>query len=241
MYTSFDDKIQPNSKSCFFWQQPNPTNEEQCEDQFNECFANVSEHDVILNSIEKIDACINANIRQENYAVAIALIDKLISHRPGNAVNYNNRGLMHFKNNQFTAAIDDLNRALEINPKLDSAYNNRANCHAAQGDLISAISDYDEALNINPGNLRAWINQGITFRDINSFDLALGNFDICLILGSSFKSNIYGERGRTYHLRGDWNCAVSDYRRSLDLLERSANSDHYQVKVQSWLDELMNY
>ncbi len=237
MYTSFDDKIQPNSKSCFFRQQLNPSSEDQVSNYYSDC----SEQDSILNAIEEIDACISANIRQENYAVAIALIDQLINHQPDSAINYNNRGLMHFKNNQLAEAIDDLNRALAINPKLDSAYNNRANCHAAQGDLVAAISDYDEALDINPGNLRAWINQGITFRDISSYDLALGNFDICLILGSSLKSTIYGERGRTYHLRGDWNCAVSDYNRALSLMEKLADSDDYRSKVQSWLDELINY
>lgn len=237
MYTSFDDKIQPNTDSCFFWRQQNQISEERVSDHY----ANFSEQDAILNSLKDIDACISEHIRQENYAVAIALINTLINRQPESAINYNNRGLMHFKNHQFEEALDDLNQALAINPKLDSAYNNRANCHAAQGDLVAAISDYDEALDINPGNLRAWINQGITFRDIKSYDLALGNFDICLILGSSFKSTIHAERGRTYHLRGDWNCAVSDYRLSLKLLEGSVDSDNYREKVQSWLDELMNY
>lgn len=237
MYISFDDKIQPNSKSRFFWQQPNPLQE----DGVSKCCANFSEQDTIANSLAEIDACISANICQENYAVAIALIDKLINHQPGSAINYNNRGLMHLKNRQFAEAIDDLNRALVINPKLDSAYNNRANCYAAQGDLVAAISDYDEALDINPGNLRAWINQGITFRDMNSYDLAIGNFDICLILGSSFRATIHGERGRTYHLRGDWNCAVADYRLSLDLLATMTSSANYRAKVQSWLDDLIGH
>jgi len=237
MYISFDDKIQPKNQPSFFWQRPKPKNEA----PLNEYSVNFAKQDAMPSSLEEIDACISENIRQENYAVAIALIDKLINHQPSSAINYNNRGLMHFKNHQFVKAIDDLNQALAINPKLDSAYNNRANCYAAQGDLVTAISDYDEALDINPGNLRAWINQGITFREMKSYDLALGNFDICLILGSSLKSTIHGERGRTYHLRGDWNCAVSDYRLSLKFLEKMVDSEDYQLKIQSWLDELMNY
>lgn len=236
MYISFDDKTQPNNQSNLFWQQSAPPQE----DHSGKYPASSSEQDTIANSLAKIDACISENIRKENYAVAIALIDKLISHQPGSAVHYNNRGLMHFKNHHFTKAIDDLNQALTLNPRLDSAYNNRANCYAAQGDLVAAISDYDEALNINPGNLRAWINQGITFRDMKSYGLALENFDICLILGSSFKSTIYGERGRTYHLRGDWNCAVSDYHLSLRLLKETAESESYHSKVQSWLNELIS-
>ena len=132
--------------------------------------------------------------------------------------------------------------ALEINPYLDSAYNNRANCYAAKGDFQDAIADYDLALDLNPTNLRAWINQGIAFRELELYTLSIENFDIALILGDTWQSEIYariyGERGRTCHLRGDWNCAVSDYQQALDLLVEQPYSLDYFCKVQEWLDKL---
>ncbi|VEP15151.1 Tetratricopeptide TPR_2 repeat protein [Hyella patelloides LEGE 07179] len=195
---------------------------------------------LIVSSENQIHSYIEKTVNQGNYAVAISLINELISRYPNSAINYNNRGLMYFRNNQLSEALDDLTHALEINPKLDSAYNNRANCHAAQGNLIAAVSDYDEALDLNPTNLRAWINQGITFRDLDFFDLALENFDIALIVGNSLQERIHGERGRTYHLRGDWNCAVADYQTALQLLSNQGDLQSYQSKVQGWLDDLLN-
>ncbi len=183
---------------------------------------------------------IEENIAQENYAVAIALIDQLISLRPNSAVNYNNRGLMHFRNNQLTEALQDLTHALEIDPNLDSAYNNRANCYVAQGNFADAISDYDLALDINPANIRAWINQGITFRDMGNHDAAINNFDISLILSNHLQERAYGERGRAYHLRGDWNCAVADYKKALKLLQDKPELIKYEYKVETWLAELLN-
>ncbi len=176
---------------------------------------------------------------QGNYAVAIALLDRLIALHPNSAIDYNNRGLMHLRNNQLAEALADLTHALEINPKLDSAYNNRANCYAAQGDLAAAIADYDLALDLNPANVRAWINQGVTFREMGMYDLAIENFDIALILASSLQARIYAERGRAYHLRGDWNCAVADYQQALKLLSSQPKLVGYRLKVSNWLNELL--
>ena len=73
--------------------------------------------------------------------------------------------------------------AIALDPKLDSAYNNRANCHIARGNLAAALVDYEIALDFNPTNLRARVNQGITFRDLGLYDLAIENFDLALFLG----------------------------------------------------------
>jgi tetratricopeptide (TPR) repeat protein len=183
---------------------------------------------------------VRAKANQGDYVVAISLLDQLIALRPDNAVHYNNRGLMHFRNNQIIEALCDLSVALEINPKLDSAYNNRANCYAAQGDLGEAIADYDLALDLNPANLRAWINQGIAFRELELFELSLENFDIALLIGNALQERIYAERGRTYHLRGDWNCAVADYQSALNILSNKPNGVSYFYKVQGWLSKLLS-
>ncbi len=193
-----------------------------------------------LNSEARLKTFLAEKASQGDYAVAIAILDRLIALRPDSAINYNNRGLMHFRNNQILEAIVDLSLALELDPELDSAYNNRANCHAAQGDLAEAIADYDLALDLNPANLRAWINQGITFRELEMYDLALENFDFALTIGNRYRERIYAERGRCYYLRGDWNCAVADYQRSLELLKDDRNWAKYREKVMGWWEELYN-
>lgn len=192
-----------------------------------------------IKSEDHLRATVEEKAAQGHYAVAIALLNELIKIRPDSAMDYNNRGLMHFRNNQLVEAFADLTRALSIDPRLDSAYNNRANCHAAQGNLDEAISDYDVALDLNPGNIRAWINQGITFREMGFYKLAIENFEIALVLGNSLQERIYGERGRAYHLRGDWNCAVADYQQALTLLVSKEDSSKYQAKVENWLSELL--
>ncbi|MEM9273222.1 MAG: tetratricopeptide repeat protein [Cyanobacteria bacterium P01_F01_bin.143] len=191
-------------------------------------------------SEQELCSAIKDTLEQGNYAVAIAIMNELIALHPDSAAYYNNRGLMYLQNHQLTEAFADLTHALEIDPQLDQAYNNRANCYAAQGDFIAAISDYDISLEINPSNIKTWINQGITFRELGSYDLAIQNFDIASILSDSFSETIYAERGRTYHLRGDWNCAVADYRSALELLSNHPKLQEYKIKVRAWFDALIN-
>ena len=189
---------------------------------------------------QELKNSIKAKAIQSEYVAAIALLDRLIALCPDNAVNYNNRGLMHYRNHQIIEALCDLSLALEIDPYLDSAYNNRANCYAAQGDLAEAITEYDLALDLNPSNLQAWINQGIVFRELGLYKLGLENLEIALIIDDALQSRIYAERGRTYHLTGDWNCAVADYQKALSMLPGQANIASYRDRVQTWLEELLS-
>ncbi|MBD2460270.1 tetratricopeptide repeat protein [Oscillatoria sp. FACHB-1407] len=186
-----------------------------------------------------------AEVQQGNYLEAIALFTELIERNPDSATDYNNRGLVYFQGGQWEAALADYNRAIELNPRLDSVYNNRANYHASQGDLLEAILDYDTALDLNPGNIRAWINQGITFRDLKMYEQAVECFDLALCMGHQLEGHIYAERGRTYHLWGDWNCAIADYNRAIEALAQPKQATtglaaRLRLQVNVWLDELTN-
>jgi tetratricopeptide (TPR) repeat protein len=182
--------------------------------------------------------------QEGHYAEAIAMFSELIERHPQNANYYSNRGLVYFQSGQANEAIADYNRAIELNPRLDSAYNNRANYYAAQGHFLEAILDYDTALDLNPANVRAWINQGITFRELEMYDRALESFDLAFSFGR-LEGHLYAERGRTYHLRGDWNCAVGNYYRALESLPEVTESTNraairLRAQVEAWLAELLD-
>lgn len=176
-----------------------------------------------------------------DYSSAVDILNLLIARNPESATDYNNRGLIHFQNGAYSQAIADYNRAIQLNPSLASVYNNRANYYAAQGQLAEAIADYDQAIDLDPSNIRAWINQGITFRDLEMYEQAIANFDIALYLGH-LTEHVHAERGRAYHLAGDWNCAIADYHQALAQLAQidiAPVATRLQLQVQTWLDELL--
>jgi tetratricopeptide (TPR) repeat protein len=175
-----------------------------------------------------------------DYPTAIALLTHLLRNHPDSAMDYNNRGLMYFYNQQYTKALQDYDLALTLDPLLDRAYNNRANCYSRQGKRFVALHDYRMALDLNPLNLRALINLGITYRELGDYSAALEQFDTALLWGkeTSYQGRLYGERGYTYHLRGDWNGAIADYRRALDCLS-THQQRAYQSKIEELLDQLL--
>ncbi len=190
-------------------------------------------------SIKSLRTSAQRKAKQGEYSSAIALLSQAIKHHPTHAIDYNNRGLIYFQMGQRQKALDDYNRALQLNPELDSAYNNRGNYYAATGQLAKALADYEKALDLNPRNVRTWINQAITFRELGLYDLAIENLDLALILGC-LQNHIYAERGRTYHLRGDWNCVIADYQRALCELPVSGTSGRLRRKVETWMGELLD-
>ncbi len=172
-----------------------------------------------------------------DYAEAIALLTQLIHHHPDIAVHYNNRGLMYFYDQQLMKAIHDYNLAIALDPILDRAYNNRGNCYVRQGKLFAALRDYQIALDLNPWNGRALINLGITYRELGDYPAAIAQFDTAFSLRDPHHLRIYGERGYTHYLNGDWNAAIADYRRVL----RELPSSDYRDQIQYHLDQLLNF
>lgn len=194
------------------------------------------------------DRCLRSVGREQaaqgNYSEAIALLSHLIDRHPDNAIDYNNRGLVYFQSGQLLRAIADYDKAIQLDPQLASAYNNRANFYAAKGHLAVALFDYDRALDLNPSYVRGWINRGITLRDLKRYEEAIENFDVASHLGQ-LQGNIYAERGRTYHLWGDWNLAIADYGRALAYIERyqvpnsAVDYTRLRLQVETWLAQLL--
>lgn len=177
-------------------------------------------------------------IKNKDYTLALHLLDYLVDKEPQNPHHYSNRGLIYYRCQQWTQALNNYNQALRLKPNGDRIYANRAKCHAAIGHWHNAIADYDCAININPYNIKARLHQGILFRDLRMYDEAIVCFGLALFLGS-LKADIYAERGRTYHLDGHWNCALGDYRQALAILHQSPQKP-LSYQVQAWISELLN-
>jgi len=180
--------------------------------------------------------------KRGEYRSAIAILNRLLISHPDSAEDYSNRGLIHLWNGEPRKALRDFNRAIAIAPDLASSYNNRANYYACQGARESAIADYDQAIDLNPFHVRARINRAITLRELRRYDEALDGLDEALAF-HQLTGEIYAERGRTYHLRGDWNSAIADYCRALRCFQskQTTNSPLMPSRLKQvtlWLTQL---
>ncbi|XP_071701970.1 uncharacterized protein [Rutidosis leptorrhynchoides] len=82
----------------------------------------------------------------ELYSIAIALVDD-------NAVYYCNRAAAYTQANQYTEAIRDCNKAIEVDPNYSKAYSRLGFAYYAQGRYKDAIKKgFRKALQLDPNN-----------------------------------------------------------------------------------------
>ncbi|XP_071692106.1 uncharacterized protein [Rutidosis leptorrhynchoides] len=82
----------------------------------------------------------------ERYSVAIALCDD-------NAVYYCNRAAAYTQTQQYTEAIRDCHKAIEIDPSYIKAYSRLGSVYYAQENFNDAIhKGFKKALQLDPGN-----------------------------------------------------------------------------------------
>lgn len=75
-----------------------------------------------------------------------------------------NRGIIHNRNGDLQAALDDFNDALDINSGLAEAYLNRGNTYFLAGDNDAALADYEQSLELGISKpWAAWYNIGLAY------------------------------------------------------------------------------
>lgn len=69
---------------------------------------------------------------------------------PDSALSHNNRGLSRLKIKDFDGAVNDFNKAVELDPRNAKVFFNRGIALARKGDFQKAIKDFEKAANLDP-------------------------------------------------------------------------------------------
>ncbi len=85
---------------------------------------------------------------------------------------YNNRGNIYFKLGNFTQAISDYNKAVELKGNYEDPYYNLGFTYYKQGNLTQAISNYNKAIEINPKDTEAYHNLAVIYYQLKQYDKA---------------------------------------------------------------------
>jgi len=100
----------------------------------------------------------------------------VINTYPDISVAYNNRGTIHSNNRNYTNALEDYNKALQINPKYVKVYVHRGNVFNNLGDFDRALSDYNKALKIDSTCLIAYHNRAVLYYNNKNYEHSLKDF-----------------------------------------------------------------
>ncbi len=143
------------------------------------------------------------------------LWDDVIKTSPS-SVAYTNRGFAYASEHNYLRAIEDYNRAIELNPAYAPIYNNRGNAYGALGDNAQAIRDFDQAIALDPKYAQAYGNRGIVFKTAGDFDRAVEDFSQAIRLAPRY-AMAYNNLGAAYCYKGEIDLSISAYSRAIRL------------------------
>lgn len=118
-------------------------------------------------------------------------------------------------NHDFNSALDDMNEAIKLQPKLAGLYINRAFLKYNQDDYFGAMADYDYAIELQPLNSTALYNRGLLLAEVNANDRALNDFSKVLDLNPDDYRALYN-RAVILGKKGQYKEATNDVNRVID-------------------------
>lgn len=94
----------------------------------------------------------NAALSLGNFEAAIKYYTEAIALDPKNHVLYSNRSAAFAKDENFTAALEDANQTIVLNPTWSKGYSRKGSALAYLGRHDEAIQAYEKGLELEPGN-----------------------------------------------------------------------------------------
>ncbi len=133
------------------------------------------------------------------------------------------KGVKNERSGNYKQAIDDLTRAIELNPNNKRAYNSRAIAKGNSGDIKGAIEDYTKGIEIDPGDPLMYRNRGARKAELKEHKGAISDYDKAIdITPDDYYA--YYLRARSKGALGDYSGEISDHSKSLEL-----KKDSFQV------------
>jgi len=124
-----------------------------------------------------------AAYEDNEYAIAIDDLSKVIEQKPDWPETYRNRGLAYSKSGSAERAAADFQSAIKLDPSLTPAYNDLGHAYTALGQLELAKQSLDKAIELEPDSVLARENRAKLFAKAG--DLRAEQNELVLILALS--------------------------------------------------------
>ena len=184
----------------------------------NECMV-----DNIDNDKAQIDRAV-AMRDNRDFDGAIAIYTQLLTKYP-RSVLYFERGTTYSERGDFSEAILDLTKAIELDSIDMEAYVNRANAYSQLGQCDAAIRDYNKAIQLlTPTLAYAYNGRGAAYRKTGRTEEATDDFELASQLDSSYISPHYNLAEVCF--------ANDQFDESLAYLDRARQIDPDDARIQ---------
>ena len=103
---------------------------------------------------------------------------------------YDRQGLKEWKNNNFSGAVKNYTKAIELDPYNSRLYGKRGNAYYQLGNFYAAISDYNKTLNMDPYDQKIWTFRGFAKEKIGDIKGACNDWRKASSMGEEFAAEM---------------------------------------------------
>jgi tetratricopeptide (TPR) repeat protein len=140
----------------------------------------------------------------------ITFYTDVISKYPEAELAYTNRGAIRKENHQYTKALADFNKAIQLGKNDFKAYANRGAVYSDLGQYEKAVIDYKKAASLNTGNPDILASYGFAQLQTGDFNGAIKTLNESLAI-HGLNPEAYTNRGTAKFNLGDFEGAIADY------------------------------
>lgn len=131
------------------------------------------------------------------------------------AETYLNDGKACREKKDYDCALNNYNKAIELNPQYIDAYYSRGIVYDDKGDYDQAIRDYTRAIELDPQYAEAYYNRGFAYDNKGDHDQAIKDYSKVIELKPQIIA-AYINRGAAYAQKGDYDQAIRDYTKAIE-------------------------
>ena len=140
--------------------------------------------------------------------IAIALLVSGLAYGQ-TAEEYLDRAQDKIELKDYRGAIDDYNKAIELNPNYANAYKERGFAKSMLADYRGAMADCNKAIELNPNDADAYMNRGAAKSMLGDYKGLMADFNKA--------SEAYWNSGLDKVELGDYKGAIADYSEIIEL------------------------
>ena len=125
------------------------------------------------------------------------------------------RGNANTNLGKYKEAIENYDKAIELNPQYADAYYNRGNAELDLSKYKEAIEDYNKAIELNPKYADAYNNRGNAKSYLDDSKEAIADYNKAIELNPQI-AEAYINRGHAKSALGDRNRTIEDYKKAIE-------------------------
>lgn len=170
-------------------------------------------------------------MERRNLEPAFADFTRAITLNPNYVPAYRKRSVVYFLLDMPERGMEDINRAIELEPKNPELYVQRSAGWLAQGkpDGNEFLSDLNKAIELKPDYFEAFIVRGISYRNLHLWDKALSDLNRAVELkpwriAPTQEYALYINRGLAFLATNKLDAALSDFDRTVKIFPKQGQA-----------------